>query len=882
MAAAVATTGSRGWRCRISNQGAAVIGKTLHSGLACGALALSFWFVTASAQESVPAAESETGNLWFVELSGAPVADGNTLKAVGAEKAAFRGAAAAAGIGYTERRSFDTLFNGFSVEVGLADRARLATLPGVKAMYPVAVIQAPVPEISAGAAPDLAAAIAMTGADIAQNSLGYTGAGIRVGVMDTGIDYDHPDLGGCFGAGCRVAAGWDFVGDAYNADPTSAAYNPVPAPDADPDDCNGHGTHVAGILGANGAIKGVAPDATFGAYRVFGCDGSTSGDIMLAAMERALADGMQVLNMSISAPYQWPQYPTARAADRLVNKGMVVVGSFGNNGTNGLYSGGAPGLGDKVIATASFDNTFLSLNSFTISPDNSVIGHSTMTGSVPAPASGSLPMARTGTTASTADACSALTAGSLTGMAALVRRGTCSFIIKAQNAQAAGAAAVIIYNNAPGRFSGTIAGSGVTIPTVQISDSEGALINSRLALGAVTLTWQSGVSLFANPTGGLVSSFSSWGLAPDLAIKPDIGAPGGLIYSTFPLEIGGYGTNSGTSMAAPHVAGAAALLLQAQPHTPSQAVRGILQNSADPKNWWGNPGLGFLDNVHRQGAGLLDIDDAILATTRVEPANIAAGESQAGPFTQTLTISNRGTGAVTYDLTSVNALSTGANTFTPSFNTSNASVAFSAANVTVPAGGSATVDATITPATAPVGGQYGGYVVLTPQGGGQVYRVPFAGYIGDYQARQVLVPTSNGFPWLAQLVGTSYFNRPAGSTYTLVGDDIPYFLLHLDHQSRRMEFQVLNAATGTPVHPVFSNSDELDYLPRSSTSTSFFAFAWDGMRIHDQGNGTPNHRKVVPDGQYVVKISVLKALGDENDPAHWESWTSPVITIDRP
>jgi hypothetical protein len=97
-----------------------------------------------------------------------------------------------------------------------------------------------------------------------------------------------------------------------------------------------------------------------------------------------------------------------------------------------------------------------------------------------------------------------------------------------------------------------------------------------------------------------------------------------------------------------------------------------------------------------------------------------------------------------------------------------------------------------------------------------------------------------------------------------------------------MEFQVLNAATGTPVHPVFSNSDELDYLPRSSTSTSFFAFAWDGMRIHDQGNGTPNHRKVVPDGQYVVKISVLKALGDENDPAHWESWTSPVITIDRP
>ncbi len=110
----------------------------------------------------------------------------------------------------------------------------------------------------------------MTGADIAQSELGYTGAGVKVAVMDTGVDYQHPDLGGCFGPGCRVAFGWDFVGDTFNADPSSTAYNPVPAPDNDPDDCNGHGTHVAGIIGANGTVTGVAPDVTFGAYRVFG------------------------------------------------------------------------------------------------------------------------------------------------------------------------------------------------------------------------------------------------------------------------------------------------------------------------------------------------------------------------------------------------------------------------------------------------------------------------------------------------------------------------------------------------------------------------------------------------------------------------------------
>ena len=99
----------------------------------------------------------------------------------------------------------------------------------------------------------------MTGVDVAQNTLGLSGRGVKVAVIDTGIDYHHPDLGGCFGRGCRVEKGFDFVGDAFNADPTSPAYNPTPVPDPDPDDCNGHGTHVSGIIGANGGLTGVAP-----------------------------------------------------------------------------------------------------------------------------------------------------------------------------------------------------------------------------------------------------------------------------------------------------------------------------------------------------------------------------------------------------------------------------------------------------------------------------------------------------------------------------------------------------------------------------------------------------------------------------------------------
>lgn len=480
--------------------------RTLRFTLLLAVLVMLFT-VSASAQSMEPLRETavplfadvrsgqdEMPDLWFVELGSTPTIDGGDPNQLKKEKDDFRANARAAGLRFTERFAFDTLWHGLSVKVDRSQLTTLKHLEGVKAVYPIFRLSLP-PQTSE---PDLATALAMTGADIVQTELGYTGKGVRVAVMDTGLDYDHKDLGGdgvqrsnsnVFPT-ARVIKGWDFVGDAYNADPTSAAYNPTPSPDPYPDDCNGHGTHVAGIIGAKGTVKGVAPDVVFGAYRVFGCDGSTTSDIMLAAMERAYHDKMQVLNMSIGSAFQWPQYPTARASDRLVMKGMVVVASIGNSGGNGLYSASAPGVADKVIGVASFDNTYVNLAAFTISPDNTKIGYGNAAGAPPAPLSGSLPMARTGTISSTADACSALPAGSLTGKAALIRRGGCTFYTKAYNAQQAGAAAVVLYNNVAGRFSPTVAGTPpITIPVVAISDTEGALIDGRLAAGPVTLTW---------------------------------------------------------------------------------------------------------------------------------------------------------------------------------------------------------------------------------------------------------------------------------------------------------------------------------------------------------------------------------------------------------
>ena len=162
-----------------------------------GALLLTFGLATASAQESVPASDAEnTGSRWFVELSGAPTADGNTLAKVRAEKAAFRKDAQSAGINYVERRSFDVLFNGFSVEATSANRRRLSQISGVKALYPVYTVAAPSPEEAAGSAPELVSAITMTGAKQAQDDRGLTGNNVKVGIVDTGIDIDHPGFGG--------------------------------------------------------------------------------------------------------------------------------------------------------------------------------------------------------------------------------------------------------------------------------------------------------------------------------------------------------------------------------------------------------------------------------------------------------------------------------------------------------------------------------------------------------------------------------------------------------------------------------------------------------------------------------------------------------------
>ena len=584
---------------------------------------------------------------WFVELEGAPTADGASPAALEAQHRHFASDARAAGIDYRERFAYRALFNGVAITADEDAVADLGALDGVAAVYPVGTLA--LEQTTAAFEPDLAFSLSMTGIDVAQSRLGFTGRGVHVAVLDSGIDYDHPDLGGCFGPGCRVSKGYDFVGDSYDEEESDLTWQPVPQPDALPDDCNGHGTHVAGIIGANGRLRGAAPEVTFGAYRVFGCNGSASADVILGALERVYRDGADVLNLSIGeALNSWPDSPLARAASRLADKGIVVISATGNDRGLGLFSATSPGVGERVIAAGSVENVKVAVTGFTISPDQRAIQYLAGTDSRPIPTDGTFELARTGTVTTTDDACSPLAPSSLEGKVALVRRGTCTFDVKGANVAAAGAAALVVYSHL-GNIDGGINVPGVPIPVVYISRADGELINGRLDAGPVQLTWGGLVGVPPNNP-GLVSGFSGSGLAADLSLKPDLAAPGGLIRSTFPVEKGGTAVLSGTSMAAPHVAGAAALYLQAHPSARVGDVGEALLNNADPvAARAGGPELVVL-----QGAGLADVDDAILATTTITPAKLSLRDSVGpGDARRALTIVNDGPRPVTYVLSNV-------------------------------------------------------------------------------------------------------------------------------------------------------------------------------------------------------------------------------------
>ncbi|GLC33512.1 hypothetical protein PLESTB_000083100 [Pleodorina starrii] len=266
-------------------------------------------------------------------------------------------------VAVTLTQQYDVAFEGFSLQTDNIDRA-LALLDEeyeVMSVYPVVLVPPPnaanVPRINpASLSGDYAAnwsAMGSVGATLASLNLSQTsGANIRVGLIDTGVDHTHPALQGP--SGSRVAFRHAFVSDSYQA-------GAAPELNDNTMDCMGHGTHVAGILAgnysftsSNGAFRyfGVAPGVTLGSYKVFGCNGSTTSDVVLAALDRAAKDGMQIINLSVGIPGTWGG-PVAEALERLAQNGTLVVAAVGNEGESGLFLPSSIANVPSVIAVGS-------------------------------------------------------------------------------------------------------------------------------------------------------------------------------------------------------------------------------------------------------------------------------------------------------------------------------------------------------------------------------------------------------------------------------------------------------------------------------------------------------------------------------------------------
>lgn len=495
-------------------------------------------------------------------------------------------------------REYDYVFSGFSVELPANEMIKLLAIPGVKAVYPNVHYTADVISSKEITAEDFSPLMMNSAPFIGSNEAweaGFTGKGVTVAVIDTGVDYTHPDLSHAFGE----YKGYDFVDD-----------------DNDPQEGAGqyHGTHVSGTVAANGQIKGVAPEATLLGYRVLGANGGTTEDVV-AGIELAVQDGADVMNLSLGNTLNNPDWATSIALDWAMAEGVVAVTSNGNSGPNN-WTVGSPGTSRDAISVGATQlpynvyNSVLSTSEGVEYPTAKVMGF---------PSDEEL-LALNGEEyefvyvglGAEAD----FAGKDLEGKIALISRGGFAFVDKATNAKNAGAVGAIIFNNVAGEHADV---PGMAVPTIKTELSDGQKLLAELEAGNNKISFDIAFSERVDET---MASFSSRGpVTFTWMIKPDVSAPGVNIVSTFPGN--GYAALQGTSMSSPHVAGAAALLLEKNPAWGTEDVKAALMNTAVDVI---DPATDEAYKHNAQGAGSIRIMDALNTKTLVAPGSHSFGK----------------------------------------------------------------------------------------------------------------------------------------------------------------------------------------------------------------------------------------------------------------
>ncbi|KAF9905216.1 hypothetical protein EC991_001919 [Linnemannia zychae] len=799
-------------------------------------------------------------------------------------------------VDYKLRNQYD-VFNGAAITVNSRHDGRaLAAIPGVKRVWPITLHS--VPEIQKSSVkptdPEATSLHHMTGVDIVHRKLKLTGKGVKVGVIDTGIDYKHPAFAapgaaeGCFsryGKNCRVKYGWDFVGDAFTGEND-------PIPDSDPMDCQGHGSHVAGIVGGDarnitGPLAppqpwvGVAPEVTLGGYRVFGCTGSTGTDVLLAAMEKAFIDGMDIINMSLGGGSSYKGYPTAVLGDKLSKLGMTLIASAGNDGSEGVWMVGNTGLGDESTSVASFTNAFGRFQTFTYGGGKFPYSPASNFGSVidlPATATLVPLFDKAGVLQDGCDA-AAFTGIDVKGKVVLSLGDytRCGSAARATIAKAAGAAGLLTHTTP---FGMTNIGGIPGFPMASIERLGGdAVLAAYKKNPANTFTWSKTASDITVEGGGTLSDFSSYGLDGDLRSKPDVGGPGGNILSSYPLAKGGYAVLSGTSMSSPYVAGSQALFYQGKKGGPrGLETRKIFKNTATLTKTWGSKNLA---SAAKQGAGLINVMNALTSTTTITPDHIDLLDTLRLRKTQKITIKNSGKSTETYVLShtpaeALNSYYDGTGYPNPAirFEEDFASVTFSQNKVKIPAGKSATITLNF---AEPKNGDakqwpiYSGYVIATPEKGSIPVHIPYTGLKGDVSQIPIL-DVKRGWPKF-QVANAQGALVPVPANYVFDWKkDIAAVLVRLGSHTPSLTVRIYDAAnnlkgylSSTNNGPAFGSSGRTKNLKDGKLVQT--GYIWDG-EVFPETNSTSPIR--LPSGTYSLVVAAQKKFTAGNYPADFE------------
>ena len=489
------------------------------------------------------------------------------------------------GTDFTVRHEYSAVMNGLALEADIADLETIAQTPGVKDAFAAQFYSVPEPinTYSGG--------VSAIGGDIVGSELGLTGKNSAVAILDTGLDLSHPAFSSVNSPryskddieyvlkNNKMTIGKLNVSKVYINDKIPYAYDYADV-DTNVSGGDSHGTHVAGIVGANsgGVVEGVAPDAQLFIMKVFGdSTGGAYDDDILAALDDSVKFGVDSINMSLgsTAGFSESAYKSMREVyNRVRDSGIALYcaagneysSSYQNTAGNDLPRAAEPDNG--TVASPSTYEAALSVASMNNTETTSVYllanGRKIRYSDPSEKSSGQL-ISLSGTfeyadcgIGGTAD----FSGKKLRGKVALIRRAgeengeILTFAQKETNARTAGAIAAVIYDNVNGALVNMSTDN--KIPCVFISKADGeylcAQTDKRLSVS------EEYIDTFKDGYSGKMSDFSSWGVTPDLKLKPEITAPGGDIYSTLPNGL--YGNMSGTSMASPHMAGAAAVMEQ--------------------------------------------------------------------------------------------------------------------------------------------------------------------------------------------------------------------------------------------------------------------------------------------------------------------------------